>query len=78
MKLPTHTAPNEPWDEALEATNRLEQIMAERNVLLDALQRISDCTICWQDDEANALLEGVGIVANNAIHKVFQMEGMDQ
>jgi hypothetical protein len=65
---PTPTAP----------TDRLEQIMAERNVLLNALQRISESVICWQDDEANALLEGVGIVANNAINKVFQMEGMNQ
>jgi hypothetical protein len=58
--------------------DRLEQIMAERNVLLNALQRISESVICWQDNEANALLEGVGIIATNAVNQVFQMEGMDQ
>lgn len=58
--------------------NRLEQIMAERNVLLAALQRIGESTMAWRDEEANALIEGIGIIANNAVNQVFQMEGMNQ
>lgn len=57
---------------------RLEQIMAERNILLAALQRIGNSTVAWRDEEANALIEGIGIVANNAVNQVFQMEGMNQ
>jgi hypothetical protein len=69
---------NQPPLTTTAPTDRLEQIMAERNVLLNALQRISESVICWQDNEANALLEGVGIIATNAVNQVFQMEGMDQ
>lgn len=59
-------------------TDRIEQLLKERDVALAALQRISESAICWQDGEANALLEGIGIIANNAVNEVFQMEGMNQ
>ncbi len=58
--------------------NEPDKFLKERNILLAAMQCIGKNTVAWRDEEANKLIESIGNTANQAINKVFQMEGMNQ
>jgi hypothetical protein len=81
-KLPTHTSPDEHDEEAsrieTEIRHENQKLRAERNIMLDALKRIGESTVAWRDEEANSLIESIGTAANQAVSKIFEMEGMAQ